>query len=89
MCLRLTVAHSIYSAVLDGDESRVRELLSKGTCVDARDNAGYTALHYAARKGSVRLCQVLLSAGASVNATTRAGAATPLHRAAMTGGFRT
>lgn len=70
---------------MEGDEKRVQNLLSKGTCVDAKDNAGYTALHYAVRKGNAGMCKLLLAAGADVNSTTRAGQATPLHRAAMAG----
>uniref|UniRef100_A0A1B6J7T6 Uncharacterized protein n=2 Tax=Homalodisca TaxID=139475 RepID=A0A1B6J7T6_9HEMI len=81
----LDFERGIWTAVLDNDESRVRALLSKGTCVDTRDNAGYTALHYAVRKGNINMCKLLLSAGASVNAVTKAGQATPLHRAAMAG----
>lgn len=73
------------SPVLDGNKDRVRELLTKGTHVDARDGAGYTALHYAARCGDTDMCKLLLSAGADINAITRAGRATALHRAAMTG----
>lgn len=53
--------------------------------MDVRDKAGYTALHYAARSGHYNLSLLLLSSGASVNSTTRAGLATPLHRAAMAG----
>ena len=52
---------------------------------DAQDKAGYSALHYAARVGHTKVCQCLLSAGASVDAVTRAGQATALHRAASAG----
>uniref|UniRef100_A0A1B6LPG5 Uncharacterized protein n=1 Tax=Graphocephala atropunctata TaxID=36148 RepID=A0A1B6LPG5_9HEMI len=81
----LDFERGIWTAALDRDESRVKMLLAKGTCVDARDNAGYTALHYAVRKGNTSMCKLLLAAGASVNVTTKAGLATPLHRAAMEG----
>lgn len=63
------------------DLERVRVLLNKGTPVDIEDAAGYTALHYAARNGHRKICQELLSNGANVNAVTRSGKATPLHRA--------
>ena len=41
--------------------------------------------HYAARSGHVAVCQMLLRHGADVNIQTRAGGATPLHRAAYCG----
>ena len=60
-------------------------LLKKGTSANAEDSAGYTALHYGARNGHCKVCQLLLQNGANVNALTRAGQATPLHRAATQG----
>lgn len=74
-----------FPSALDGDSDRIQQLLSKGTSVNATDNAGYTALHYAARAGNVRICELLIQAGANVNMATKAGQATPLHRAAMAG----
>lgn len=70
----------IWSAALYNDAERVRQLLTYGRDVDAEDSSGYTALHYAARAGHFDICRMLLNAGANVNATTRAGQATPLHR---------
>ena len=64
---------------------KVKQLLSKGTSPDIEDSAGYTALHYAARKGHERVCEELLNSGAKVDAITRSGKATPLHRAATQG----
>ena len=52
---------------------------------DARDGAGYAALHYAARAGHAEVVALLLRAGADPNATTCAGGASPLHRAAYMG----
>ncbi|XP_054290850.1 ankyrin repeat domain-containing protein 39-like [Macrosteles quadrilineatus] len=81
----LDFERGIWTAALDGDKQRVRDLLNKGTEVDKRDGAGYTALHYAVRRGDTEMCRLLLSAGANINAVTRAGQATALHRAAMSG----
>lgn len=50
------------------------------------DNAGYTALHYAARTGNTDICKMLLYNGADINATTN-GKATPLHKAAAAGTY--
>lgn len=52
------------------------------------DSAGYTALHYAAMKGHIDICELLLNCGADVNAQTRAGQATALHRACTVGKFQ-
>ncbi|XP_023694149.1 ankyrin repeat domain-containing protein 39 isoform X2 [Paramormyrops kingsleyae] len=74
----------IWSAALDGDLDRVRSFLDKGIDPNIRDQAGYTALHYASRSGSERVCALLLSRGACMNPRTRGGA-TPLHRSAYCG----
>ena len=39
-----------------------------GNPATKRDQSNYTALHYAARKGSVECCKLLLTHGADVNA---------------------
>ncbi|NP_001107112.1 ankyrin repeat domain-containing protein 39 isoform X1 [Danio rerio] len=74
----------IWSAAMDGDVERVRMLIKKGTDPNMRDQANYTALHYASRAGHVSVCELLLDCGACVNAQTHGGA-TPLHRAAYCG----
>lgn len=75
----------IWSAALEGNTNRIHHLLVNGTNVDSVDTAGYTALHYAARSGSVDVCNLLLQYSANVNVTTKAGLATPLQRAALAG----
>lgn len=75
----------LYCTALEGNTNRILQLLASGTNVDSVDMAGYTALHYAARSGSVNICKVLLQSFANVNVTTRAGLATPLQRAALAG----
>merc|ERR1712025_291352 len=74
----------IWSAALEGNESRVQNLLKEGKHPNARDSSGYTALHYSARAGHVGVCGTLLDAGACINACTNGGA-TSLHRAALLG----
>lgn len=72
-----------------GDEERVRSLIAKAdNCkgiVNTPDNSGYTPLHYAARKGHVDICKILLQNGALIDAKTNSGQATPLHKAAAAG----
>ncbi|KAJ8380110.1 hypothetical protein SKAU_G00008880 [Synaphobranchus kaupii] len=74
----------IWSAALNGDLERVRSFLQKGTSPNVRDQAGYTALHYASRAGNECVCELLLDGGACASPQTRGGA-TPLHRSAYCG----
>lgn len=63
----------------------VTELLARGANVEAKDIAGFTALHIASANGDWRCVQILLvRGGADVNART-AGMATALHHAAAIG----
>uniref|UniRef100_A0A1B0CDD6 Uncharacterized protein n=2 Tax=Lutzomyia longipalpis TaxID=7200 RepID=A0A1B0CDD6_LUTLO len=73
----------IWTAALYGDLERLDVAIGRGATNDC-DNAGYTALHYAARAGHMEACRKLIAAGADVNCTTKGGV-TPLHRAAMMG----
>jgi ankyrin repeat protein len=65
--------------------ARVEALLAEGADVDAALGDGMTALHWAARHGSVAMTEALLAADADVERTTRLGAYTPLHMAAELG----
>ena len=54
-----------------------------GVTVNAQDNAGCTALHFAARKNpDPEVIEALLNAGAEVNAQDKYGGWTPFHFAA-------
>lgn len=75
------------SVACDGDLKKVQKFLNQGVHPNVCDAAGYTALHYASLKGYINVSQSLLEAGANINAVTRAGRATPLHRAATSGLF--
>lgn len=59
--------------------------LLKHTSANLEDKSGYTALHYAARNGHLKVCETLLQHGAAVDAKTKAGGVTPLMRAVTTG----
>lgn len=78
-CFLQTLVHtaSLPEAARIGDRAAVRSLLSENASVDEGDNKGNTALHWAALNGDSRLAELLLSAGALVDATNDSDA-TPL-----------
>ena len=63
----------------------MRALLTNGADVNAAQGDGMTALHWAAERGDVAMTEMLLYAGANLEATTRIGNYTPLHLAAKLG----
>lgn len=85
----LDFVRSACSAAQNGETEKLRRMLDRNASVhlssDGSDGAsGYTPLHYAARNGHAGCVELLLEAGAQVDAST-AGGATPLHRAAFAG----
>ena len=68
----------LYDAVVNGDLAQLRAALAAGVEVDARDEDGWTALHWAASEGRTACLKALLAAGASVHYVDISGA-TPLH----------
>lgn len=64
-----------------GDADVVAQLLQAGAAVDAQDDLGRTALHWAVRAGAAETVRRLLAAGAAANAADLDGEA-PLHLAA-------
>ncbi len=64
------------------DLEAVRLLLRAGADVNAAQGDGMTALHWAAERGDEVLGEVLIYAGARMDAGTRIGHYTPLHLAA-------
>ncbi|MEO2159012.1 MAG: ankyrin repeat domain-containing protein, partial [bacterium] len=67
------------------DSEGVYSLLEQGEDVNAPQGDGMTALHWAAENGDIEMVEVLLSAGAGLNSTTRLGSYTPLHLASKMG----
>lgn len=72
----------LLTTAAEGQTLRVRHLLHLGVDVDHRDDLGLTALHHACLSGFDDTAQVVLQAGADVNATSL-DCGTPLHLAAL------
>ncbi len=72
----------VADAAARGDLDAVRRLLRGGADVNAPQGDGMTALHWAAERDDAALADMLLHAGARVDAGTRIGQYTPLHVAA-------
>jgi len=75
----------VADAVMRGDSARVRLLIKQGMDVNAAQSDGMTALHWAASRGDASAAQMLVYAGARLEAVTRNGNYTPLHLAARAG----
>jgi cytohesin len=80
----LTVLHW---AAASGNIEAVRFLLAPPVGADPRAarNNNFTPLHAAAMQGHAAVCEVLLGAGAEVNAQTNPQGYAPLHSAAFAG----
>ena len=76
---------SVADAAQRGDEDAVRALLDQGADVQTAHTDGMTALHWAAQRGHVEMAEVLIYAGANLDAVTRIGHHTPLHVASRSG----
>ena len=83
--LHAAASSSIADAAQRGDVDAVRALLKQAADVSAAQGDGMTALHWAATRDDVDVAEMLLHAGASVKATTRINAYTPLLLAAKNG----
>jgi len=75
----------VADAAQSGNVTAVRTLLREGEDVNASQGDGMTALHWAAYQGDLELVDVLLYAGANLEATTRIAGYTPLLIGARTG----
>jgi len=69
---------SIHTAAYIGDLQRVEKFIDDGANVEAKDQKGQTALHYAAKAGQIAVAKLLIAHGADVNA----GEGAPLQEAA-------
>ena len=62
-----------YTGAIMGNTSAVAAMLDTGVAVDARSDAGVTALLYAASRGRAEVVRLLLARGADVNARNSVG----------------
>ena len=74
----------LIQAVKNGDAIAVRALLGRDADVDARQGDGATALHWAAHLNDLEAAELLIEAGAAVDATNDLGV-TPLWVATTAG----
>jgi uncharacterized protein len=81
----LVVESPVADAAMRGEMERVRTLLRGGADVNAAQGDGMTALHWAAENGDAPLAEMLLYAGANLEAVTRLGDYTALHLASRRG----
>ena len=75
----------LIDAARNGDVEAVRSLLAEGADVNTAQGDGMTGLHWAAEGGHAAVADLLLAAGAGVEARTRVGGYTPLHLASRSG----
>ena len=70
----------IWQAAAEGDTQLIKKHLSDGVNVNAKDERGWTSLHYSAGFGRKEIVELLITAGADVNAKEEDGD-TPLDKA--------
>jgi cytohesin len=78
---------ALHWAAASGNIEAVRFLLAPPVSADARTarNNNFTPLHSAAMQGRAAVCELLIGAGADVNAQTQPQGYAPLHSAAFAG----
>ena len=70
---------ALLDATRRGDAAAVRTLLEEGADPNVAQGDGLSALHLAAQEGNLEVVELLLGAGAKVEAKTQIGEYTPLH----------
>jgi len=68
-------------AVWSNDTKKLKELVKAGVNVNARNECGWTPLHYAVGGGHLEIVKLLLKSGADVNAKEKMRGLTPLQLA--------
>ena len=81
------MVRSIAKAAERGDWDEMRRLVERADDPNAVDSEAFrqTVLHFAARKGSKAICELLLKRGANINAKDSLRGDVPLHEASRNG----
>ena len=82
--MRTQLDVELYNAAKRGDIEAVKDLKNRGANVDAKNDAGETALHVATIRWDTEIVKFLIGASANVNAKNNKGQ-TPLHISAQSG----
>jgi hypothetical protein len=81
--------NKLHAAAYNGSAAEVAELLRLGADADSRDEKGFTPLHWATFRAAVtamaKVIDLLVAAGADVDAITDDGKSTPLILAVTSG----
>jgi ankyrin repeat protein len=64
---------ALHDAALKSDEHALAEAIGSGCELDALDDSGMSALHWAVLRGNSEICRMLLEAGANPNVMARDG----------------
>jgi ankyrin repeat protein len=78
-------ADPVVDATRQGDLEALRVLIEQGADVNQAEGDGMTALHWAAMRNDPDAAELLIEAGAALEAGTRIGGHTPLHVASRSG----
>lgn len=69
----LVAGNNLRVAARNGDAAEVRRLLAEGCDINLRDADGWTPLMYAANRGQLHICELLVNNGANIHAVTKPG----------------
>lgn len=86
-CDAHTSAYWLHRATQEEHFELINQIVNVGVDVNAKNSAGYTALHTASAAGRVEVVRLLLSLQANVDASVASSFETPLHLAAQNDHF--
>ena len=69
----LVAGSNLRDAAKKGDAAEVRRLLAEGCDINLTDTDGWTPLMYAAHRGQLHICKLLVNNGANIHSTAKLG----------------